>query len=144
MKSWWNFILKNISENLFLRMQKWLFLTPLFTQEYLRTKMSTSNSKVPDMIWWLKLLPDHFFTFTASSRNFIPYLDCKILRKCTLKSCLRYGEGQAAWTVTLNVRNFSKELLLFFKLPRSRNLHVNMLCSITLRLYWITVLSLHL
>ena len=44
---------------------------------------------------------------------FIPYLDCKILGNCTLKSCLRYCERQAAETVKLNVRNYSKELVFF-------------------------------
>ena len=46
---------------------------------------------------------------------FIPYLDFKILGKCTLKSCLRYRERPAVRTVKLNPRNFSKELLFFFE-----------------------------
>ena len=151
-------------------MQKWLFFTPFFTEEYLRIKMSTSNSKVATFTipcfhfhciiknWFLniKIHTSHVTKVMMLSNAivykekfvqvsiFILCLDCKILGKCTLKSWLSYGERQAAWTIKLNRANLSNELLFLLKLPRLRNFLANMFYSTTLRLYWIIDFSLHL
>ena len=119
----------------FLRMQKWLFLTPLFNEEYLRTKISTSNYKVPDIIWQLKLLPDHFFHFVAASSKISFWIS-----KFTPVTWLKWWCHQMPLFTKINL---CQKLLFFLKLPRPRNFHVNIFCSTTLRLYWIIVLSLH-
>ena len=49
----------------FLLMEKWLFLTPLFTEEYLRTKISTSNSRF--QIWYETFTRSLFHFVAASS-----------------------------------------------------------------------------